>query len=147
MDVIQPVPDGDAEATAPAESKPDAPVVPPEERERAVPPVRKPAATFPSTDLERRIVEAMKTVYDPEIPVDIYELGLIYSVDVQEGGAVHVQMTLTTPACPAAGSLPPEVDAKVRAVEGVSDTSLEIVWDPPWQPSMMSEGARLELGF
>jgi FeS assembly SUF system protein len=98
-------------------------------------------------DIRERIIEQLKTVYDPEIPVNIYELGLIYDVDVDEGGTARIRMTLTTPMCPAAEELPPEVETKARAVEGVSSVQLDLVWDPPWNPSMMSEAARLELGM
>ncbi len=97
--------------------------------------------------LKGSIVAVLKTVYDPEIPVDIYEMGLIYEVDLRDGGNVYVRMTLTSPMCPVAEILPPEVEAKVRTVEGVNDVELELVWDPPWNPSMMSEAARLELGM
>ena len=103
-------------------------------------------------DLEARIVAALKTVYDPEIPVDVYELGLIYDIAVgaaDDAGEhpVQVKMTLTSPACPVAGSLPGEVEQKVASVEGVERAEVELVWDPTWNPSMMSEAARLELGF
>jgi FeS assembly SUF system protein len=98
-------------------------------------------------DVENDIVEALRSVYDPEIPVNIYELGLIYDVDLQEGGAVHVKMTLTSPACPVAGSLPGEVQTKIEAVPGVTSAEIELVWDPVWNPSMMSEAARLQLGM
>ena len=98
-------------------------------------------------DLEEQIVEAIKTIYDPEIPVNIYELGLIYNVAVDEKQHVDVVMTLTSPACPVAGSLPGEVQAKVESVDGVESADVEIVWDPIWNPSMMSEAARLELGM
>ena len=98
-------------------------------------------------DVENDIVEALRTVYDPEIPVNIYELGLIYDVDFQEGGAVHIKMTLTSPACPVAGSLPGEVQTKIEAVPGVTSAEIELVWDPVWNPSMMSEAARLQLGM
>ena len=98
-------------------------------------------------ELGERIVEKLKTVYDPEIPVDIYELGLIYSVEVDESGAAKIRMTLTTPMCPAAEELPPEVESKARSVEGVTSVTLDLVWDPPWTPAMMSEAARLELGM
>ena len=97
--------------------------------------------------LGERIIEALKTVYDPEIPVNIYELGLIYKVDVEDDNTVKVEMTLTSPGCPVAGSLPGEVEEKVRAVEGVKDAEVELVWDPPWNPSMMTEEAQLELGI
>lgn len=94
-----------------------------------------------------RIREVLKTVFDPEIPVDIYELGLVYDVQVDAAGRVQVKMTLTSPACPSAQQLPGEVRYKVKAVEGVSDARVEIVWDPPWSPDKMSEVARLHLGF
>jgi FeS assembly SUF system protein len=97
--------------------------------------------------LKSAVVDVLKTVYDPEIPVDIWELGLIYDLDVDEAGAVKIRMTLTSPMCPVAETLPPEVEAKARGVEGVSDVKLDLVWDPPWSPSMMSEAARLELNF
>ena len=93
------------------------------------------------------IIAMLKTVYDPEIPVDIYELGLIYDVGVEQGGKASIRMTLTSPMCPVAESLPPEVEAKARGVDGVTEVSLDLVWEPPWNPSMMSEAARLELGM
>ena len=99
------------------------------------------------SDIENGIVDALKTVFDPEIPVNIYELGLIYDVDIQEGGRVQVKMTLTSPGCPVAGSLPGEVKAKVEAVPGVAAAEIDLVWDPAWNPSMMSEAARLQLGM
>ncbi len=108
------------------------------------------AATGGSVDpnvLRERIVEAIKTCYDPEIPVDIWELGLIYDLDIDERGHVKIDMTLTSPACPVAGTLPGEVADRVRAVEGVSEVALELVWDPPWGMERMSEPARLQLGF
>jgi len=94
-----------------------------------------------------QIVQQLKTVFDPEIPVDIYELGLIYKVKVEEDGNVAIRMTLTSPMCPAAEELPPEVESKARGVEGVSAVALDLVWDPPWNPGMMSEAAKLELGM
>ncbi|MEM8993535.1 MAG: SUF system Fe-S cluster assembly protein [Acidobacteriota bacterium] len=103
-----------------------------------------PAAPSP---LEEAIIEAIKTVYDPEIPVNIYELGLIYNVAIGDDGHVDVIMTLTSPACPVAGTLPGEVQAVVEAVDTVESANVEIVWDPVWNPSMMSEAARLELGM
>ncbi len=93
------------------------------------------------------IIEALKTCYDPEIPVDIYELGLIYEVNVEDEGIVEIKMTLTSPACPVAGSLPGEVEAKARSVDGVREARVELVWDPPWDKEMMSEGAKVKLGF
>jgi len=97
--------------------------------------------------LRARVMEALSSVYDPEIPVDIYELGLIYGVDISVEGAVTVRMTLTAPACPAAQSLPVEVEQKVAALPGVSGVKVDIVWDPPWGPDRMSEAARLQLGI
>ena len=96
-------------------------------------------------ELEQRIIEALKTVYDPEIPVDIYELGLIYEIDIQEAGKVEIKMTLTSPMCPVAESLPMEVQQKVWEVDGVSEVSLNVVYDPPWNKEMMSEEARFAL--
>lgn len=104
------------------------------------------AATDPS-DIENGIVEVLKTIFDPEIPVNIYELGLIYDIDIQENGAVQVKMTLTAPGCPVAGTLPGEVRDRVESVRGVTSADVEVVWDPTWNPSMMSEAARLELGM
>ena len=97
------------------------------------------------SDLRERIVQALKTCYDPEIPVDIYELGLIYDLKVDEAGGVNIQMTLTSPMCPVAGSLPPEVETKVKEVPGVSSAKVEVVWEPPWTPEKMSEAAKLTL--
>jgi FeS assembly SUF system protein len=93
------------------------------------------------------VVAAIKTCYDPEVPVDIFELGLIYKIDIDANGAVTVDMTLTAPGCPVAESLPRDVEARVRAVPGVTDAKVNIVWDPPWNPEMMSEAARLELNM
>ncbi len=96
--------------------------------------------------IESQVVDALRTCYDPEIPVDIYELGLVYGVTASPTGAVEIRMTLTSPACPVAGELPVEVERKVRAIPGVTDAKVEIVFDPPWDPSRMSEAARLQLG-
>lgn len=98
-------------------------------------------------EVREGVLSALRTVYDPEIPVDIWELGLVYDLAVDDANAVRIRMTLTSPMCPVAESLPPEVEAKARTVEGVSDVAVEVVWDPPWSPSMMSEAARLELGM
>jgi FeS assembly SUF system protein len=102
---------------------------------------------FKTLDMESRVIEALRTVYDPEIPVNIYDLGLIYAVDVMPSSEVNIRMTLTSPACPVAGTLPGEVEQRVREVEGVTDASVEVVWDPAWNPELMSEAAKLELGF
>ena len=99
------------------------------------------------SDLQAAVVEALKSVYDPEIPVDIYELGLIYDVDISEDGDALVLMTLTTPHCPVAESLPNEVELRVLSVPGIRDAEVKLVWDPPWDPSKMSDEARLELGM
>jgi FeS assembly SUF system protein len=97
--------------------------------------------------VEREVIEALRTCYDPEIPVDIYELGLIYGVTVTPDGTVGVRMTLTSPNCPAAQALPAEVERKVGSVPGVTDARVEIVFDPPWDSCKMSEAARLKLGL
>jgi len=97
--------------------------------------------------LKEKVVEAVKTCYDPEIPVDIYELGLIYDISVTPSSEVLVKMTLTSPACPSAMSLPGEVEDKIRVMANAKDVKVEVVWDPPWNPSMMSEAARLQLGM
>lgn len=98
-------------------------------------------------DLEGRVIEAIRTCYDPEIPVNIYELGMIYNIDVDDEANVHVRMTLTSPNCPVAESLPIEVERKVQNVEGVKKGSVEVVWEPPWNMGMMTEAAKLELGM
>ena len=97
--------------------------------------------------LHDRIVDALRTVYDPEIPVDIYELGLVYEIAIDPQNVVTIGMTLTSPGCPVAGILPGEVEDKVRGVEGVTTAHVELLWTPPWTPERMSEAARLELGF
>jgi FeS assembly SUF system protein len=98
-------------------------------------------------ELRPKIVEAIQTVYDPEIPVNIWELGLIYDVHVDAAGVVAIQMTLTAPGCPAAQSLPVEVANKVKAISGVTDAKVDVVWDPPWDKDRMSEAAKLQLGL
>ena len=100
-----------------------------------------------TTALSDRIIEVLKTVYDPEIPVNIYEIGLVYEVEIDEEANVRILMTLTSPMCPVAESLPPEVEEKVEAIDGVNSATVEITWDPPWDPEMMSEAAKLELGM
>ncbi|MDR3708102.1 MAG: SUF system Fe-S cluster assembly protein [Capsulimonadaceae bacterium] len=97
--------------------------------------------------LEEDVVVALKTCYDPEIPVDVYELGLIYDIEIDKERFVTIRMTLTSPGCPVAGSLPPEVERKVAQVEGVLGAKVELVWEPPWTMDCMSEEAKLELGF
>ena len=107
---------------------------------------------IPVEDIERHILEAqviemLRSVFDPEIPVNIYELGMIYKVDVEPPGAVAVKMTLTSPMCPVAGSLPGEVQAKIQSIPAVTSAKVELVWEPPWNPSMMTEAAKLQLGM
>jgi FeS assembly SUF system protein len=97
--------------------------------------------------IEKEIISRLKTVYDPEIPVDIYELGLIYDVHVSDENNVNIKMTLTSPACPVAGSLPQEVKEKVASIKELNDVNIELVWDPPWDKDMMSDEAKVELGF
>ena len=98
-------------------------------------------------ELKKKVVEVLQTIYDPELPVNIYELGLIYEVDVLPVNNVQIVMTLTGPGCAAAQSLPIEVDQKVRQIEGINDVHVAVTWNPPWNKSMMSEAAQLELGF
>ena len=97
--------------------------------------------------LEQSIVRELKTIFDPEIPVNIYDIGLIYEIDANDAGDVRIVMTLTSPMCPVAESLPPDVQARVSALEGVSSVEVEVTWDPPWSPDFMSEAAKLELGM
>ena len=103
--------------------------------------------TINKQELEEKIIQTLKTCYDPEIPVDIFELGLIYEIRISDEADVNVKMTLTSPACPVAGSLPPEVEAKLRAVPEVNNVKIELVWNPPWDRDMMSEVAKVELGM
>jgi FeS assembly SUF system protein len=97
--------------------------------------------------IESEVLDALRTCYDPEIPVNVYELGLIYEVAVNDAGSVSIKMTLTSPHCPAVQSLPAEIESKVKAISGVTDVKIDLVWDPPWDPSKMSEAARLQLGM
>ncbi|WP_428663696.1 SUF system Fe-S cluster assembly protein [Runella sp.] len=99
------------------------------------------------SELREEVVKAIKSVYDPEIPVDVWELGLIYDLKIFPVNNVYVEMTLTSPSCPSAGTIPSEVEQKIREVEGVNDVSVELTWDPPYSQDMMSEEAKLELGF
>jgi FeS assembly SUF system protein len=99
------------------------------------------------SDLQAAVVDVLKSIYDPEIPVDIYELGLIYDVEISEDGDATITMTLTTPHCPVAESMPSEVELRVLSVPGIRDAVVNLVWDPPWDPSKMSDEARLELGM
>ena len=99
------------------------------------------------SDIKNKVIEEIKKIYDPEIPVNIYELGLIYKVDIDEKNKVNIDMTLTSPNCPVAESLPKEVKQNIMKVEGVSDVNLNLVWEPPWDKDKMSEAAKLELNL
>jgi len=105
------------------------------------------AADPAAQEIERRVVEELRSCYDPEIPVNIYELGLIYDIDVTPEGVVTILMTLTSPACPVAGSLPPDVEARLRAIPGVKEARVEVTWDPPWGPDKMTDAAKLQLNM
>jgi FeS assembly SUF system protein len=117
------------------------------------PAVPAPASTPESTDpvnveeVRESVIETLRTIFDPEIPVNIYEIGLIYGLEVEPSGRVNVRMTLTSPMCPVAETLPPEVETKINAVPGVREVVLDVVWDPPWNPQMMSDDAKLLLGI
>ncbi len=100
-----------------------------------------------SQSLEEQVIDALRTVYDPEIPVSIYELGLVYGIDIKPEGSILIRMTLTAPGCPVAVSLPIEVESKLRDIPGVTSVKVEIVWDPPWNPDMISEAGKLQLGM
>lgn len=97
--------------------------------------------------LKNQVIDVLKSCYDPEIPVNIYELGLVYDIDVSSDNDVAVRMTLTSPACPVAGSMPPEIEGKLRGIHGVRDAKVEVVWDPPWTPEKMTEAAKLMLNM
>lgn len=138
---VEPVEVSAPEATEPgavAEDDPEAADIDPEQETLDLLAMQK---------LEDEVVEALREVFDPEIPVNIYELGLIYDVNIDEKGHAEVIMTLTTPNCPVAGEMPGEVEMKVLSVEGVQSAKVNLVFDPPWTPDMMSEAAQLELGF
>jgi FeS assembly SUF system protein len=113
----------------------------------AAPGVAGAAGAPDAATLYQRVEDMLRTVYDPEIPVNIYELGLVYDLDVSADGVVTVKMTLTAPNCPAADAIPGEVETKLRSVEGVRDAKVELVWDPPWDKTRMSEAAQLALGL
>ena len=108
--------------------------------------VATPAAAIDPVKMEQLVIDALHSIYDPEIPVDIYELGLIYGIAVSPDGKIAITMTLTTPACPVAGSMPGEVEKTVRLIDGVTDVVVDLVWEPTWGPAMMTEAARLQLG-
>lgn len=106
-----------------------------------------PVEALENQALEARVIEAIRTCYDPEIPVNVYDLGLIYGVEVGAGGKVDIKMTLTSPMCPVAESLPPSIAATVKAIDDVSDATVEVVWEPAWTPDKMSEAAKLQLNM
>ena len=106
-----------------------------------------PLQTVEGLVLETQVVEALRTVYDPEIPINIYELGLIYELKIEPSGQVNIKMTLTAPSCPEAGSIPGRVESAVKEVPGVSGCSVELVWEPPWSPDRMPDSAKLQLGL
>lgn len=97
--------------------------------------------------LREQVIQQLRECYDPEIPVNIYDMGLVYDIDIQDNGSVSIQMTLTSPMCPVAGSLPIEVQERVKSIPGVSSVQVDLVWEPPWSPDMLSEAAKLELGI
>ncbi len=97
--------------------------------------------------VKEEVIRMLRDVYDPEIPVNIFELGLVYEVHAEESGDVRIVMTLTSPMCPVAEILPVEIETRAREIEGVRDVQIDLIWDPPWDPGMMSEAARLELGM
>lgn len=103
--------------------------------------------SVPEDELRNNIIAALRTVYDPEIPVNIFDLGLIYTLDIAEGGKVSIEMTLTAPACPVAGTLPGEVEARVDQVPGVTEARVELVWEPQWNVDMMTDDVKLQLGM
>ena len=153
-----PPPQTPVESTAPADSaEPAAPAAASAFDTSALtaPPDAAPAAAGPpesadplkTLELTPKIVEQISTVYDPEIPVNIYELGLIYDIAVDGGGLAVIKMTLTAPGCPAAVTLPAEVQGKVKSIDGVSDARVDVVWDPPWSKDRMTEAAKLQLGI
>ncbi len=104
-------------------------------------------STVEQTVIEAQVLEALRTCYDPEIPVNIYELGLIYGITVEDNGEVEIKMTLTSPHCPAIQSLPAEIESKIRSIQGVTNVIIKLAWDPPWHAGRMSDAAKLELGL
>lgn len=103
--------------------------------------------TLTHEQLEKSVIDVLRTCFDPEIPVNIYELGLVYGISIDENNAVNVVMTLTSPMCPVAGSLPPQVEEKLKGIFGITDAKVHVTWYPPWTQDMMSEAAKLELGM
>lgn len=116
-------------------------------RSERTPPPATATATTADTGIEERIVAALRTVYDPEIPLNVYDLGLVYGIDIRADGEVYIRMTLTAPACPVAGMMPGLVESAVRSVPGVTAIRVELVWDPPWTKDRMSDEGKLQLGM
>ena len=141
--------DSTAPEMMPPRVEPPRPVLPGEPPAPPPTTTHEPIVTDPlkTLELKPKLIEALSTVYDPEIPVNIYEMGLIYDIDVDAEGLVGVRMTLTSPGCPAAQSLPVEVKAKAKAVPGVSDAWVDVVWEPQWDMDKMSDAAKLQLGL
>lgn len=109
---------------------------------------QKPTDPEEASPIHDQVIAALRTVFDPEIPVNIYDMGLIYKIEIDDGEAcARIDMTLTSPSCPVAGTLPGEVETRVREVDGIDKVLVDLVWDPPWDPSNLSEAARLELGL
>jgi len=134
-------------ARYPLSTADEPPPPPPAAPVSAKPPLAEPLTGEQIETLNQRIVQALCTCFDPEIPVNIYELGLIYEIAISPSGAVTIKMTLTSPACPVAGSLPIEVQRKVEAVDQVTSAKVDLVWSPPWDKDRMSEAAKLQLGI
>ncbi len=142
--------DGTNRGNGPTTSAPDTGRGPVDGLNAPSSPVDGPSAGNGTVDVEglgHQVLETLKTVYDPEIPVNIYELGLIYTIDVNPEGVVDVKMTLTAPGCPVAFSMPGEIEDKIRTIPGVAEAHVQVVWEPPWNKDMMSEAAKLQLGF
>lgn len=131
----------------PAVAEPEVPSAAPDDKPARAHSGDTPEPVAETSGLREQIVEVLQTVYDPEIPVNIHEIGLVYGIDIGADNHVIVRMTLTSPACPVAGSLPVDVENKVLAIPGVTSVRVELVWDPPWNPGMMSEAAKLQLGM
>jgi FeS assembly SUF system protein len=135
------------EQADPAPEQPVASASPPSAPAPPSTPLAEPLTWEQIEDLRQRIIAALCTCFDPEIPVNIYELGLIYDITIAPTGAIALHMTLTSPACPVAGTLPPEVQRKMEALAGVTSAKVDVVWEPPWDKSRMSEAAKLQLGI
>jgi FeS assembly SUF system protein len=111
------------------------------------PPLGEPLTLAQIEEVKNRVIEALHKCFDPEIPVNIYELGLIYDIEITPAGAIHVNMTLTSPGCPVAGTLPGDVQSRIMVLDNVTTVKVDVVWDPPWTPARMSEAAKLQLGI